>query len=78
MVKVVRTKTSRQVSKSSYCSVCGKRQYLKPTGHMVRDRGGEGRGVGLEALQGLVDIPDLNVERRGNRAQGNGPRTQHD
>lgn len=33
--------------------------------------------MGLEALQGWVDIPDLNVERRGNRAQGNGPQAQH-
>lgn len=62
VVKVERKKTSGQVFKSSYCSIWGKLgQYLKPTGHMIRDIEREGekereregeRGVGLEALQG--------------------------
>lgn len=52
VVKVVRRKTSRQVSKSSYCSIWDKLgQYLKPTGHMIRERqsgrdGERERGVG--------------------------------
>lgn len=50
VVKVVRRKTSRQVSKSSYCSIWDKLgQYLKPTGHMIWESGRDGereRGVG--------------------------------
>lgn len=53
VVKVVRRKTSRQVSKSSYCSIWDKLgHYLKPTGsHDLREResgrdGERERGVG--------------------------------